>query len=185
MPIKITLPTFMKFCVFLLPLLLLPSLSQAKEAEPMAANPEMEKKAMAIAEELRCLVCQNQTIAASHAELAIDLKNKVRKMVAEGKTKQEIMDYMVARYGDFVLYDPPVKSTTYALWGGPAVLMVLGVSILLFNLKNRKKVVVDTPLSDEQNKQIDDLLKQEGVSSTQKKTADAEEDNSKKNEGDS
>jgi len=134
----------------------------------MAADPEMEKKAMAIAEELRCLVCQNQTIAESHASLAIDLKNKVRTMVAEGQSKKQIMDYMVARYGDFVLYDPPVKSTTYALWGGPFVLMLLGVGILLFNLKNRKKVVVDTPLSEEQNKQINDLLKQEGITSEQK-----------------
>jgi len=149
----------------------------------MAANPDVEKKAMEISEELRCLVCQNQTIAASEAGLAQDLKRQVRNMVAEGKNKQEILDYMVQRYGDFVLYRPPVKSTTYALWGGPAVLMLLGVGILLFNLKNRKKVVADTPLSEEQNKQLNDLLKQEGLSAAEETSAD--KDTTKKDEGNS
>lgn len=168
----------------LLGLFCLPWIAQAKEAVPLAANPEVEKKAMAIAEELRCLVCQNQTIAASEAGLAKDLKRQVREMVEQGKTKKEILDFMTKRYGDFVLYRPPVKSTTYALWGGPAVLMVLGVSILLFNLKNRKKVVTDAPLSEEQNKQLGELLKQnEGSSMTG--AAESGGDQTKKNEGDS
>jgi cytochrome c-type biogenesis protein CcmH len=84
----------------------------AKEAEPMAADPEMEKLVNDISAELRCLVCQNQTIADSHAALAVDLKNQVRQMVASGKTQTEIVDYMVQRYGDFVRYRPPVKPTT-------------------------------------------------------------------------
>ena len=145
-------------------LLMLTGMASAKEAQPLAANPELEKQAMAISEELRCLVCQNQTIAASEAGLAKDLKNQVRTMLAEGKSKKEILDFMVKRYGDFVLYRPPVKPTTYALWGGPAILMLLGVSILLFNLKNRKKVVTETPLSEEQNKQLTDLLSKEEAS---------------------
>ena len=150
--------------IALFALLSLPLTLSAKEAVPIAANPEVEKKAMEIAEELRCLVCQNQTIAASEAGLALDLKRQVREMVADGKTKQQIMDYMTQRYGDFVLYRPPVKSTTYALWGGPFVLLIIGVSILLFNLKRRKKVVVDAPLSDEQSEKLNSLLKQEGLS---------------------
>lgn len=154
---------FIKSLLTISLLMLLSGMALAKEAVPMAANPEMEKRAMEISEELRCLVCQNQTIAASEAGLAQDLKRQVRTMLAEGKNKQEILDFMVQRYGDFVLYRPPVKSTTYALWGGPAVLMLLGVTILLFNLKNRKKVVEDAPLSEEQNKQLNDLLSQDNT----------------------
>jgi len=159
----------------------MPLLTQAKEATPMAANEEVEKTTIAISEELRCLVCQNQTIAASDAGLAQDLKRQVRTMVSEGKSKQEILDYMVQRYGDFVLYRPPVKPTTYALWGGPLILMVLGVSILLFNLKHRKKVVSASPLSDEQSKQLNELLAQNSVTPTKKVESKS---NAEKNEGD-
>lgn len=130
----------------------------AKEAVPIAIDQDLEKRVNAIAEELRCLVCQNQTIADSHAELAIDLKNQVRTMVAEGKSQDDILDYMVKRYGDFVRYRPPVKPTTYALWAGPFVLLLLGFVVLLVNIKRRPKLVVDTPLSAEQNQEISALL---------------------------
>jgi len=93
----------------------------------------------AIAVELRCLVCQNQTIADSHADLAVDLRNQVREMLRQGKSDREIIDYMTARYGDFVLYRPPVKGTTMLLWFGPAVLLVGGVGILWLVLRRRSR----------------------------------------------
>jgi cytochrome c-type biogenesis protein CcmH len=111
---------------------------QADVALPVAANPELEKRVQAISEELRCLVCQNQTIADSHADLAIDLKNQVRDMLAQGKSNKEVTDYMVQRYGDFVLYRPPVKNTTWLLWFGPFLLLIGGIGFLALKLKNRR-----------------------------------------------
>jgi cytochrome c-type biogenesis protein CcmH len=130
----------------------------AKEAEPMAADPEMEKLVNDISAELRCLVCQNQTIADSHAALAVDLKNQVRQMVASGKTQTEIVDYMVQRYGDFVRYRPPVKPTTYLLWAGPFILLIAGVALLISNLRKRRQVVADAPLSTDESDRLQSLL---------------------------
>ena len=112
--------------------------SMANVALPVAENPELEKRVQAISEELRCLVCQNQTIADSHADLAIDLKNQVREMLAQGKSNQEVTDYMVQRYGDFVLYRPPVKTSTWLLWFGPFLLLIGGIGFLVLKLKSRQ-----------------------------------------------
>ncbi|WP_455204642.1 cytochrome c-type biogenesis protein [Kaarinaea lacus] len=141
----------------------------AKEAVPMAADPELEKRVNEISHELRCLVCQNQTIADSHADLAVDLKNQVRQMVSEGKTQDEIVNYMVQRYGDFVRYRPPVKSTTIFLWVGPFILLVAGLVLLIINLKKRKRVIADAPLSEEESDKLSSLLKAE-VSAAGKST---------------
>ena len=131
----------------------------AKEAAPMAADPEMEKLVNEISAELRCLVCQNQTIADSHAELAVDLKNQVREMVKTGQSEKEIIDYMVQRYGDFVRYRPPVKNTTVLLWVGPFLLLAIGLTILVINLRKRKTLVADdAPLSAEENEKLKSLL---------------------------
>jgi cytochrome c-type biogenesis protein CcmH len=146
-------------------LLILPVMAQAKEATPMSADPAMEKLVNEISAELRCLVCQNQTIADSHAELAVDLKNQVRTMVAKGQTQDEILDYMVTRYGDFVRYRPPVKPTTYLLWAGPLLLLITGFLVLIINLKKRKSVIADAPLSEEEHARIDSLLKAGGSTS--------------------
>jgi cytochrome c-type biogenesis protein CcmH len=91
-------------------------------------DPAMEKRVMALAEELRCLVCQNQTLADSHAALAVDLKNRIRELLREGKTEREVLDFMVQRYGDFVLYRPPLRAATALLWAGPFILLALGVA---------------------------------------------------------
>lgn len=99
----------------------------------------LEKRVHKLTEELRCLVCQNQTIADSHAGLAVDLKNQVREKVVQGATDQEILDYMVQRYGDFVLYRPPVKQTTWLLWFGPFLLMLLGLLFLAMKVIKRPK----------------------------------------------
>lgn len=120
-----------------------PSLAQPNEAPPSAADPVLEARVMKVTAELRCLVCQNQTIADSHADLAIDLRNQVREMLKKGQTEAQIVDYMTARYGDFVLYRPPVKSTTALLWFGPAVLLVGGLAVLITVLRRRSRLAAD------------------------------------------
>ena len=119
-------------------LALLTALALANEAKPVAANPALEKHVMAIAEELRCLVCQNQTIADSSAPLAVDLRNQVREKIEQGMSDKDILDYMVQRYGDFVLYRPPVKVTTWLLWFGPFVLLIGGIVFLGLKLSRRR-----------------------------------------------
>ena len=130
----------------------------AAEAAPAAADPELEKRVNAIAEELRCLVCQNQTLADSHAELAVDLKNQVREKVKQGMSERDIVDYMVARYGDFVLYRPPLKASTLLLWFGPGVLLVAGLVVLFTRLKRRRATAVPVALSDEEHARATALL---------------------------
>jgi cytochrome c-type biogenesis protein CcmH len=115
----------------------------AKEAEPAAADPVLEARLLSITAELRCLVCQNQTIADSHAGLAVDLRNQVREMLQRGESDEQIIAYMTARYGDFVLYRPPLKGTTAALWFGPAALLVLGAGVLVFTLRRRSRMRAD------------------------------------------
>ena len=115
----------------------------AKDAAPAAADPALEARMVTIAAELRCLVCQNETIAASPADLAVDLRRQVREMLGQGKTNREIIDYMTARYGDFVLYRPPVKNTTALLWFGPAVLLAGGLTTLWLVLRRRSRMPAD------------------------------------------
>ena len=115
-------------------------LSWGKEAAPAAQDPVLEARMIKIASELRCLVCQNQTIADSSAGLAIDLRNQVRDMLQRGQTDREILDYMTARYGDFVLYRPPLKASTSVLWFGPAVLLLVGALTLVVVLRRRSKM---------------------------------------------
>jgi cytochrome c-type biogenesis protein CcmH len=112
----------------------------AKEATPAAEDPALEARLFEIAVELRCLVCQNQTIADSNADLAVDLRNQVRQMLRDGKSQREIIDYMTARYGDFVLYRPPVKATTVLLWFGPVLALVAGVAVLILVLRRRSRL---------------------------------------------
>lgn len=113
--------------------------ASAKEAPLAAADPMLEDRVMNLSEQLRCLVCQNQTLADSHAELAIDLKNQVREKLASGMSDKDVVDYMVQRYGDFVLYKPPVKTTTWLLWFGPFLLLGGGITALLMKLAKRGK----------------------------------------------
>jgi len=110
----------------------------AKEAAPAAADPVLEARMLAVAAELRCLVCQNQTIADSHADLAVDLRNQVREMLRQGKSRDDVIAYMTARYGDFVLYRPPMKATTLLLWFGPLLLVVAGLVVLFRRLARRR-----------------------------------------------
>ena len=116
---------------------------RAADAPPAAANPEIEARMMAIAAELRCLVCQNQTIADSHSGLAEDLRQQIREMMAKGQSERQILDYMTERYGDFVLYRPPFKATTALLWVGPALLMVGALGALFVVLRRRQRLGAD------------------------------------------
>lgn len=116
------------------------AVANGKEAAPAAADPILEARVARITSELRCLVCQNQTIADSHAGLAVDLRNQVREMLQHGDSEPQILDYMTARYGDFVLYRPPLKSTTIVLWLGPIAMVVLGLALLLLVLRRRSRM---------------------------------------------
>ena len=109
----------------------------AGEAAPAAADPVLEKRVMAVSEELRCLVCQNQTLADSNAPLAVDLRDQVREKMQAGMSNEDIVEYMVARYGDFVRYRPPLKATTWFLWFGPLLLLVTGIFVLVRRLRAR------------------------------------------------
>jgi cytochrome c-type biogenesis protein CcmH len=114
--------------------------AQAKEAESAAADPVLEARMMALATELRCLVCQNQTIADSHASLAEDLRRQIREMLAKGMSDRQILDYMTDRYGDFVLYRPPLKPTTALLWIGPGLLLAGALGGLFVVLRRRQRL---------------------------------------------
>jgi cytochrome c-type biogenesis protein CcmH len=139
------------------------SISMADEAKPLADNPELEAKVQMIAIELRCLVCQNETIAGSHADLAVDLRNQIRAQLQNGKSKDDIIAYMVDRYGDFVLYKPPVKSNTLVLWFRPFIILLIGLWALLRHIRQERvvaKLVSDNP---------DDVLKARALLSSAKK----------------
>ncbi len=127
--------------LFILLLTLILPLAQAGEAVPTADDVVLEERVMAVSQELRCLVCQNQTIADSHAELAVDLRNQVREKLRQGMTEQEIKDYMVARYGDFVLYRPMMKRSTWLLWFGPFFLLILAFGMLIVKLRKRRSTI--------------------------------------------
>jgi cytochrome c-type biogenesis protein CcmH len=119
--------------------LLLVLLCLAPLALPAAEDPALEKRVTGLAHELRCLVCQNQTLADSNAPLAVDLRNQIREQLAQGASERDVIDFMVARYGDFVLYRPPLKATTLALWAGPFVLLALGVALLIRRVARRRE----------------------------------------------
>ena len=127
-----------------------------------AEDPVAEKRLAKLSEELRCLVCQNQNIADSNAELAQDLRREIRGMIKAGKSDKEIIDFMVTRYGDFVLYRPPVQGNTLLLWGGPIVLLILGIIALVRYQRRRAERVAaeDKPLSADEASRADALLKE-------------------------
>lgn len=145
---------------FVIALLLgaLPSNGQAAAAVPTAQDPVAASRAVRISEQLRCLVCQNQTIAESSADLALDLRQQVREQIAAGRSDDEIIAYMVARYGDFVLYRPPLKATTVLLWAGPALLLTGGLVILARVSRSRRRLAEDPPLSAEDRERAARLL---------------------------
>ena len=131
---------------------------QAKEAVPLAQDEATEKRLVDISAELRCLVCQNESLSASQAELANDLRREIRTLIKDGKNDKEIMDFMVSRYGDFVRYRPPLKGSTVLLWFGPALLLAGGLGALLLTLRRRNVAIDATPLSADELRQAKRLL---------------------------
>ena len=142
--------------------LLMPGPVWAGEARPLADDPAVEERLKHLAVELRCLVCQNQTLADSNAPLAEDLRREVREMIVKNMSDKEIIDFLVSRYGDFVLYRPPMKATTTLLWVGPFVLLVGGGIALVVALKRRGKKVADAAITEEEHRRVEQLLS-EGV----------------------
>jgi cytochrome c-type biogenesis protein CcmH len=139
-------------------ILLIPSLAAADEARPLADNPQIEARLKTLAVELRCLVCQNQTLADSNAPLAEDLRREVREMIAKDMSDREIIDFLVQRYGDFVLYRPPWKATTTLLWLGPFLLLIAGATALVLALRRRQKKLADVTLSEAEHNRVAQLL---------------------------
>src|SRR5689334_9192397 len=119
---------------------LLAASAGANEAAPASADPALEARVMQIAAELRCLVCQNQTLADSHASLALDLREQMRTMLRDGADADQVRRFMTDRYGDFVLYRPPLKAATFALWFGPLALLIGGLGVLFVVLRRRSRL---------------------------------------------
>ncbi len=146
----------MKVCLFLL--LWLPIFTGAQIAQPTPDDPVANKRAVAMAERLRCLVCQNQSIAESNAELAVDLRRQIREQIAQGKSDDDIFGFMIARYGDFVLYQPPIKPVTYLLWFGPLLLLMAGIFMLIRYLRTRDRQIEEHELSSDERLAAQRLL---------------------------
>ena len=131
---------------------------RAKEAQPASDDPVLEERVMNLARELRCLVCQNETLADSRADLAEDLRNQIREQMKAGKSDKEIVAYLTQRYGKFILYNPPIDPTTYLLWFGPFVLLLAGLFVLFRFLKQRHALINDQPLSTDERQRAENLL---------------------------
>jgi cytochrome c-type biogenesis protein CcmH len=131
---------------------------RAAEAPPAAEDPQLEARVQHVTEQLRCLVCQNQTIADSNADLARDLRREVRQMLVQGKSEAEIREFMVARYGDFVLYRPPLKSITVLLWFGPFALLLVAVWAYRRLVTNRSPKPEAPELSSEDRQRLQSLI---------------------------
>jgi cytochrome c-type biogenesis protein CcmH len=130
----------------------------AQQAKPVE-DPQIEKRMQALTQQLRCLVCQNETLADSRADLAEDLRKEIREQMKAGKSDQEIIAFLTQRYGDFVLYNPPVKATTYLLWFGPFVLLLGGTLLLYRYVKHRREIIQDQPLTADEHKRAEELLR--------------------------
>src|SRR5690606_27028187 len=130
----------------------------AERAEPVAEDPALEARVIGLTQKLRCLVCQNETIASSRAPLAVDLRNQVREQLAAGKGEGAVIDFLVDRYGDFVLYQPPMKASTLLLWFGPGLLAVIGAGWLLLRLRRRARAMPAPELSPAERAEARRLL---------------------------
>lgn len=132
--------------------------AHANEAAPLAADPALEARVMRVAEELRCLVCQNETIAASQADLAVDLRQQIRSKLVRGDSEAQILDFMVQRYGAFVRYRPAFNPTTALLWAGPFLLLALAAFVLAKNIRRRRADAAPAELSEAETRRVVELL---------------------------
>ena len=132
----------------------------AKDAQP-TEDPRFEQRMKDLTKQLRCLVCQNETLADSQADLAEDLRRQVREQMKAGKSDQEIIAFLTQRYGDFVLYNPPIKASTYLLWFGPFVLLIVGTFLLYRYVRRRRDLIHEAPLTTEERLRAEELLRSE------------------------
>jgi cytochrome c-type biogenesis protein CcmH len=144
-------------CIFLMALCM--GLVHAREAVSLVDDPIEEARLVHISQELRCLVCQNESLSSSRAELADDLRREVRDLIRANKSDQEIKDFLVSRYGDFVLYRPEVKPLTWVLWFGPFVVLLIAGIFLLVYLRQRRATLQPQVLSDNERARVEQLLK--------------------------
>ncbi len=145
--------------VLLLTILVVSPLGWTKEAVPVSENPEIERRMIALSEELRCLVCQNESLAGSRSDFAKDLRREIREQLIANKSNKEITDFLVARYGDFVLYRPPLRTNTMLLWYGPFIFLLIGACTLIISLRQRRKQLEEVALSEEQIEKAEEILK--------------------------
>jgi cytochrome c-type biogenesis protein CcmH len=146
------LVSFLVLTVFFVPIV------RADQAQPLGEDPEVERRLAKLSQELRCLVCQNETLAESRADLAEDLRREIRAQIRAGKSDKEIIDFLTQRYGEFVLYRPVVSPKTYLLWFGPFVLLLAGLTLLFRYVKTRRELIADVPLTEEEQKRVAELL---------------------------
>ena len=148
----------------LLPLLLLcviANVAVAQVPRPRAStdDPALEQRLHNLSQNLRCLVCQNETLADSRADLAEDLRDEIREQMKAGKSDKEIINFLTARYGQFILYKPQVTPTTYLLWFGPFVLLLAGLAVLFRYIKQRRDLIPEKPLTDAERRRAEELLR--------------------------
>jgi cytochrome c-type biogenesis protein CcmH len=151
-----------RFCLavlFLLCLLPLAAIAQVQEEEKSSGDPVIEARLAKLSHELRCLQCQNQTLADSPAGLAADMRREIREQMKAGKSDREIVAFLTDRYGQFILYKPRVTPVTYLLWFGPFVLLLAGLAVLFRYIKSRRDTIAEKPLTNEERRRAEELLR--------------------------
>jgi cytochrome c-type biogenesis protein CcmH len=156
---------YLLFILLLLGLALIAPLSSGATPPPGDQDPVLEQRLRALEEELRCLVCQNQTLADSPSEWADGMRGEIRGMLKKGMSNDEVVDFLITRYGDFVTYQPPFKPTTYILWLGPIVLLVMSIGLLVFVVRRRSAGQAPPPLSEQDREEAEKILGLKGKSS--------------------
>lgn len=145
--------------VMLLQLIALTAFSQVRRPEPVKGDAALEERLHKLSQELRCLVCQNETLGDSRADLAEDLRDEIRQQMKAGKSDKEIIAFLTERYGQFILYRPQVTPTTYLLWFGPFVLLLIGLAVLFYYIKQRRDLIPEQPLTSDERKRAEEMLR--------------------------
>lgn len=135
------------------------TVAQVRRPEAVKDDPAIEQRLQKLSQELRCLVCQNETLADSRADLAEDLRDEIREQMKAGKSDKEIIAFLTDRYGQFILYRPQVTPTTYLLWFGPFVLLLAGLAVLFYYIRQRREMIPEQPLTSDERKRAEDLLR--------------------------
>lgn len=135
------------------------TLAQVRRPDPVKGDAALEERLHKLSQELRCLVCQNETLADSRADLAEDLRDEIRQQMKAGKSDKEIIAFLTERYGQFILYRPQVTPTTYLLWFGPFVLLLIGLGVLFYYIKQRRDLIAEQPLTADERKRAEEMLR--------------------------